>query len=152
MSVNRTAPIRITGARITPVAFVDPPLLNTVGVHQPYALRAIIQLDTDAGLVGLGETYADTRQLARLNAAAEAITAEAIISIGSQPEFASALDNGLKMATTDMVEWLTRDYGMEPWAAHLLIGYQGRYDVVTVAGSMALRLPKDRLPRKVAAR
>ena len=59
-------PIRITGARITPVAFVDPPLLNTVGVHQPFALRAIIQLDTDAGLVGLGETYADTAHLARL--------------------------------------------------------------------------------------
>ncbi|ABM11867.1 glucarate dehydratase [Mycolicibacterium vanbaalenii] len=68
------APIRVTGARITPVAFADPPLLNTVGVHQPYALRAIIQLDTDAGLVGLGETYADTRHLARLRAAAEAIT------------------------------------------------------------------------------
>jgi glucarate dehydratase len=65
--------IRITGARITPVAFADPPLLNTVGVHQPYALRAIIQLDTDAGLVGLGETYADTRHLARLEAAAEAL-------------------------------------------------------------------------------
>jgi glucarate dehydratase len=74
MPANKVAPIRITGARITPVAFVDPPLLNTVGVHQPYALRAIIQLDTDAGLVGLGETYADTRHLARLNAAAEAIT------------------------------------------------------------------------------
>ncbi len=68
------AAIRITGARITPVAFVDPPLLNTVGVHQPYALRAIIELITDVGLVGLGETYADTRHLARLNAAAEAIT------------------------------------------------------------------------------
>ncbi len=67
------APIRITGARITPVAFADPPLLNTVGVHQPYALRAIIQLDTDAGLVGLGETYADTRHLDRLRAAAAAI-------------------------------------------------------------------------------
>jgi glucarate dehydratase len=67
------SPIRITGARITPVAFVDPPLLNTVGVHQPFALRAIIQLDTDAGLVGLGETYADTRHLARLDAAAGAI-------------------------------------------------------------------------------
>jgi glucarate dehydratase len=69
-----TARIRITGARITPVAFVDPPLLNTVGVHQPFALRAIIQLDTDAGLVGLGETYADVAHLARLQAAAEAIT------------------------------------------------------------------------------
>jgi glucarate dehydratase len=66
--------IRITGARITPVAFVDPPLLNTVGVHQPYALRAIIQLDTDAGVVGLGETYADQAHLARLTVAAEAIT------------------------------------------------------------------------------
>jgi amidase len=75
-------------------------------------------------------------------------TAGEIISIGSQPEFASALDNGLKMATSDMADWLTRDYGMEPWAAHLLIGYQGRYDVVTVAGSMALCLPKDRLPKK----
>jgi glucarate dehydratase len=68
-----SGPIRITGARITPVAFVDPPLLNTVGAHQPYALRAIIQLDTDSGLTGLGETYADTRHLARLQAAAEAI-------------------------------------------------------------------------------
>jgi len=65
--------IRITGARITPVAFADPPLLNTVGVHQPYALRAIIQLDTDSGLVGLGETYADGAHLARLQAAADAI-------------------------------------------------------------------------------
>ena len=65
--------IRITGARITPVAFADPPLLNTVGVHQPYALRAIIQLETDAGLVGLGETYADQAHLARLEAAASAI-------------------------------------------------------------------------------
>ncbi|MDI6626938.1 MAG: glucarate dehydratase family protein [Rhodococcus sp. (in: high G+C Gram-positive bacteria)] len=67
-------PILITGARITPIAFADPPLLNTVGVHQPYALRAIIQLDTDAGVVGLGETYADTAHLARLDAAAQAIT------------------------------------------------------------------------------
>ena len=40
---------------------------------------------------------------------------------------------------------------MEPWAAHLLIGYQGRYDVVTVAGSMALCLKKDRLPKKADA-
>jgi acetamidase/formamidase len=76
------------------------------------------------------------------------VTADSIISIGSQPEFVSALDNGLKMATSDMVEWLTKDYGMEPWAAHLLIGYQGRYDVLTVAGSVGLRLPKNRLPKK----
>jgi amidase len=75
-------------------------------------------------------------------------TSSEIISIGSQPEFASALDNGLKMATSDMVAWLVKDHGMEPWAAHLLIGYQARYDVVTVAGSMAVCLPKNRLPTR----
>ena len=41
--------VRITGARITPVAFEDPPLLNAVGVHEPYALRAIIQLRQRTG-------------------------------------------------------------------------------------------------------
>ena len=76
-------PVRITGARITPVAFADPPLLNTVGVHQPFALRAIIQLDTDAGLTGLGETYADTRHLERLGAAADAIVGLDVFSLNA---------------------------------------------------------------------
>lgn len=75
--------IRITGARITPIAFVDAPLLNTVGVHQPYALRAIIQLDTDAGLVGLGETYADETHLTRLRAAADAVTGSDVFALNT---------------------------------------------------------------------
>jgi glucarate dehydratase len=65
--------IRITHVTITPVAFADPPLLNSVGVHEPFALRAIIEVATDAGLVGLGETYADERHLAALHATAQAI-------------------------------------------------------------------------------
>lgn len=64
---------RITSVTVTPVAFADPPLLNTVGVHQPFALRAIVQIRTDDGAVGLGETYADIAHLVRLNAAAEAM-------------------------------------------------------------------------------
>jgi amidase len=74
-------------------------------------------------------------------------TSEHIISIGSQPEFASSLNRGLQLATSDMVNWLTTEYKLEPWAAHLLIGYQGEYDVVTVAGSMALKIPKKVLPQ-----
>lgn len=73
-------------------------------------------------------------------------TEDWIISLGSQPGFESSLDRALQMATTDMVRWLVEEYGLEPWAAHLLIGYQARYDVVTVAGSMALRIPKRHLP------
>ena len=75
-------------------------------------------------------------------------TASHIISIGSQPEFASSLDRALQMATSDMVSWLTKEFKLEPFAAHMLIGYQGEYDVVTVAGSMALKIPKNRLPAR----
>ncbi|MEO3790223.1 enolase C-terminal domain-like protein [Nonomuraea sp. B10E15] len=64
---------RVSRVSVTPVAFRDPPLLNVVGVHQPFVLRAIVQVHTDAGLVGLGETYADRAHLQRLEAVAAAL-------------------------------------------------------------------------------
>ena len=73
--------------------------------------------------------------------------ADYIISIGSQPEFASPLDRALQIATTDMADWLVKEYGLEPWAAHLLIGAQGKYDVITVAGSVGLRIARSVLPK-----
>lgn len=52
--------LRIREAVLTPVAFADPPLLNVMGVHEPYALRCVLQLICDDGVVGLGESYGDT--------------------------------------------------------------------------------------------
>jgi amidase len=72
--------------------------------------------------------------------------ADYLISVGAQPEFASSLDRALQMATTDMVSWLEQEYRLEPWAAHQLIAMQGKYDVVTVAGTMALKIPRKWLP------
>jgi acetamidase/formamidase len=72
---------------------------------------------------------------------------EYIVSIGAQPEFVSGLNRALNMANTDMVQWLSSEYKMEPWAAHVLVAFEGQYDVVTVAGSMALRIPKKYLPK-----
>ncbi|MDQ6705280.1 MAG: acetamidase/formamidase family protein, partial [Acidobacteriota bacterium] len=74
--------------------------------------------------------------------------ADYLISVGAQPEFASSLDRALQMATTDMVRWLVSDYQLEPWAAHQLIGAVGKYDVVTVAGTMGLKVPKKYLAAK----
>jgi glucarate dehydratase len=76
MSSGRRAtaqPVRITGVTVTPVAFHDPPLLNAAGVHEPFALRAVIEVVTDAGLYGLGETYADSAHLEWLRAVAAEI-------------------------------------------------------------------------------
>lgn len=51
--------MHVRAVEVTPVAFADPPLLNAAGVHEPWALRTIIQVHGDDGFVGLGETYGD---------------------------------------------------------------------------------------------
>ena len=54
---------RITDVRITPIAFRDGPLLNAAGIHEPWALRAIVELETSDGRVGISETYGDEPML-----------------------------------------------------------------------------------------
>ncbi|MFD7500181.1 enolase C-terminal domain-like protein [Streptomyces sp. NPDC059850] len=53
--------------RVTPIAFSDPPLLNADGVHQPHALRAVVELIVDDGhggeVTGLGECAGHAWQL-----------------------------------------------------------------------------------------
>ncbi|MFF0361660.1 glucarate dehydratase family protein [Streptomyces sp. NA02536] len=62
---------RIAGVTVTPVAFRDHPLLNTVGVHEPYALRTIVEITTESGVSGVGETYGGTVHLERLRRTAD---------------------------------------------------------------------------------
>jgi glucarate dehydratase len=47
--------MKITQVKVTVVAVPDPPLRNCLGVHEPFALRNIVQVETDEGIVGLGE-------------------------------------------------------------------------------------------------
>lgn len=51
--------MRIETARVTPIAVGDPPLLNAGGLHAPWALRIVIELETEAGIVGLSEIPGD---------------------------------------------------------------------------------------------
>jgi glucarate dehydratase len=57
---------RIADVRVTPIAFRDPPLLNVAGVHEPWALRSIVEVETGDGRIGLGESYGDLQTLANL--------------------------------------------------------------------------------------
>src|SRR3712207_3787683 len=50
-----------------------PPLRSAFGLHAPYALRTIVQLITDEGITGLGETYGGTIPLRDLEAARERV-------------------------------------------------------------------------------
>jgi len=46
---------KIQKLNITPIAITDPPLLNSVGLHQNYALRTVIELVTDDNITGISE-------------------------------------------------------------------------------------------------
>jgi glucarate dehydratase len=52
--LNRTGP-KIKEFHITPIAVVDPPLLNAAGLHAPYALRTIVELVTEDNISGISE-------------------------------------------------------------------------------------------------
>ena len=65
---------RIADIRVTPIAFYDPPLLNNAGCHQPFALRSIIEVETEEGVIGLGESYGSKPVLDGLAAAVPLLT------------------------------------------------------------------------------
>lgn len=84
--------MRIKDVHITPVAFRDPPLLNTVGVHEPFALRAVVEVVAEDGTSGLGETYGDARHLVRLRRAAAALVG---VDVWRVHEMAALVRGGL---------------------------------------------------------
>ena len=66
--------MRITELVLHPIAIADPPLRSSYGLHAPFALRTIVELKTDSGLVGISETYGGDGPLAGLEAVRERVT------------------------------------------------------------------------------
>ena len=49
--------MKISDMRIHSIAIADPPLRSSYGLHAPYALRTILELESEDGIVGITETY-----------------------------------------------------------------------------------------------
>ncbi len=60
--------MQITALRIHPIAIADPPLRSSYGLHAPYALRTVLELESDDGVVGIAETYGGDAQVRQLEA------------------------------------------------------------------------------------
>jgi glucarate dehydratase len=60
--------MRIADLRIHPIAIADPPLRSSYGLHARYALRTIIELESDGGVVGISETYGGDAQINQFEA------------------------------------------------------------------------------------
>ena len=49
--------MKIKDLRVHSIAIADPPLRSSYGLHAPYALRTIIELESEDGVIGINETY-----------------------------------------------------------------------------------------------
>src|SRR5215213_4811640 len=63
--------MKIKDLRIHSIAIADPPLRSSYGLHAPYALRTIIELESEDGIIGINETYGGETPAAALRATRE---------------------------------------------------------------------------------
>jgi glucarate dehydratase len=65
--------MKIKDLRIHSIAIADPPLRSSYGLHAPYALRTIIELESEDGIVGINETYGGIAPATALHAIKEKV-------------------------------------------------------------------------------
>src|SRR5215472_8251748 len=49
--------MKIVEMRVHSIAVADPPLRSSYGLHAPYALRTVLELVSEDGVVGISETH-----------------------------------------------------------------------------------------------
>lgn len=100
-----SSPLRITRINITPVALPDPPILAASGCHGPYFLRNIVEIETDAGITGIGETHGGERRLKALRRAAKLVVGRNAFAYRAFQKDVSKLGNdvyaGIELACLD---------------------------------------------------
>lgn len=97
--------LTITEVKITPIALPDPPILAASGCHGPYFLRNIIEIKTDAGITGIGETRGGERKLKGLREAAKLVVGKNVFAYRAFQKAVSKIDNavyaGFELACLD---------------------------------------------------
>jgi glucarate dehydratase len=97
----------ITRLRVTPIALPDPPILAASGCHGPYFLRNIIEIETDWGITGIGETHGGERNTRSLDACREYIVGQSAFAYrkfaADLKEMSNAVYAGIELACLDAV-------------------------------------------------
>jgi glucarate dehydratase len=60
--------MRVADLRVHSIAIADPPLRSSYGLHAPMALRTILELESEDGIVGISESHGGEANAARLTA------------------------------------------------------------------------------------
>jgi glucarate dehydratase len=108
--------MKIVEMRVTPIALVDPPLRSAFGLHAPYALRTILELVADNGLVGLSETHGGDAVLRDLEAARPLIVGRDPYQLADLEWILSGRDTE---ADTTLAEPARGRRDVQPWEGKL---------------------------------
>jgi glucarate dehydratase len=65
--------MKISALKLHSIAIADPPLRSSYGLHAPWALRTIVEIETDSGIKGVSETYGGDAPRAALEAMREQV-------------------------------------------------------------------------------
>jgi glucarate dehydratase len=98
--------LTITDLRVTPIALPDPPILAASGCHGPYFLRNIIEIETDAGITGIGETHGGARNTRELEACRDFLVGKspfAYRQFAAIPDIGNSVYSGIELACLDAI-------------------------------------------------
>ena len=96
--------MKIVDMKIHSIAMADPPLRSSYGLHQPYALRTVIELVSDEGVVGISESYGGEKPAAALEALrCQIIGANAYRLTGSLVDLIEGEGAGMARSQTHLV-------------------------------------------------
>lgn len=102
---------RIKEIHITPIAIVDPPLLNAAGLHAPYALRTILEIITDDHISGISEIPGTADIDAALEESKQVLIGKDVFELN---DIRQCLENRFGVDST-------KDRGLAPWDQRKLV-------------------------------
>ena len=93
--------MQIKDLRVHSIAIADPPLRSSYGLHAPYALRTVVELESEDGIVGIAETYGGEGQAAAIRATRDRVVgADAFRITGDLLELADGGGDGAERSHT----------------------------------------------------
>ncbi|WP_149275968.1 enolase C-terminal domain-like protein [Pareuzebyella sediminis] len=102
--------MKIVHLKNTQIAVGDPPLLNAAGLHAPYALRIIVELKTDAGIIGLSEIPGSQKIYLALEDLSSLLVGKDVFGL-----------HGIKRLILEKFGTRDNERGVAPWDQRLLV-------------------------------
>lgn len=102
--------MKITDLTITQIAIGDPPLLNAAGLHASFALRIIVELITDEGIIGLSEIPGSQRTYQVLEESRSHLKGMDVFQL-----------HGIKLMLFEKFGKLEEARGVAPWDQRLMV-------------------------------